>query len=195
MQPRTLFAFFGIRAHRCLMLSLVSTRTPRSFSEKLLSSLGLFIPKSRTFLFLFPFLSFMRFLLAHFCSLWRSLWMSPHPWDVLATPISSIFSVNLLRVHSLSPSRSLMKMQNSTGPSAWGTLLVTSLQPAWLFSQSSIHLIDLTEFLVPDGPKELPDGACELGLLCRSLSFSGQVQPLRLMTNTQPVLAVLENSL
>lgn len=38
MQPKVLLAVFAARAYCCLVYSLVSTRTPRSFTAKLLSS-------------------------------------------------------------------------------------------------------------------------------------------------------------
>jgi len=63
-----------------------------------------------------------------------------------------VSSANLLRVHSVPSSRSLMKMLNRTGPSTdpWGTPLVSSLKLdfmsqittlwGWLFSSFSVHL-------------------------------------------------------
>ena len=62
----------------------------------------------------FPLLSFMRFLSAHFCSVFRSICKTTAP--------SFSSSANLLRAHSVPLSRSLMKMLNSIGPHVdfWG---------------------------------------------------------------------------
>jgi len=43
--------------------------------------------------------------------------MTSHPSGMSAAPLSLVSSANLLRVHSISLSKSLMKMLNSTGPS------------------------------------------------------------------------------
>jgi len=71
---------------------------------------------------------------------------------VPTTPLSSVSSANLLRVHSVPSSSSLMKKLNKIGPSTdpWGTLQVTGLQldsaplmttlRALPFSQFSVHL-------------------------------------------------------
>lgn len=73
MQPRVLVAFFAVRVHLwLLMFSLVSTRTPRSYSPKLLPRwsapslswcMGLLLPTQH-----FPMLNIMWFPLAHFSS-------------------------------------------------------------------------------------------------------------------------------
>ena len=56
--------------------------------------------------------------------------MAAQPSGVSTTPPSLVSSANLLRVHSNSSSRSLMKKLNKTGPSTdpWGTPLVTGLE-------------------------------------------------------------------
>ncbi|KAK4806792.1 hypothetical protein QYF61_005588 [Mycteria americana] len=112
--------------------------------------LGLFLPRGRTLPF--PLLNFMRFLSAHFSSLFRSLWMAARSSAISATPPTFVSPANLLRVHSAPSSRSLMKMLNRTGPSIdpWATPLVTGIQldfvpliaTLWAqpFSQFSIHL-------------------------------------------------------
>lgn len=83
--PHMLFTFFGGRAHHCLMGNL-STRTPRSYSAKLLSRflvsstywlMWLFLLKCRTWHF--PLLNFTRFSFAHFSSLVRPLQMATQP--------------------------------------------------------------------------------------------------------------------
>ena len=119
------------------MVNLSSTSTPRSLSAELLSSrstpslywcMGLFLPRCRT-LYL-PLLNFIRFLCAQLSSLSRSRWMAAQPSGVSTTPPSFVSSANLLRVHSNSASKSLMKKLNKTGPSTdpWWTALVTGLQ-------------------------------------------------------------------
>ena len=50
-------------------------------------------------------------------SLSRSLWMASHPSGVLTAPHSLVSSANVLRVHSIPLSMSLMKILNSTSPS------------------------------------------------------------------------------
>ena len=56
--------------------------------------------------------------------------MAAQPSGVSATPPSFVSSANLLQVHSIPSSLSLMSKLNKTGPSTdpWGTPLVTSLQ-------------------------------------------------------------------
>ena len=56
--------------------------------------------------------------------------MAAQSSGVSTTPPSLVSSADLLRVHSNSSSRSLMKKLNKTGPSTdpWGTPLVTGLQ-------------------------------------------------------------------
>jgi len=80
MQHKSLFVFLAIRAHCCLMFKMLSTRTPRSFSPKLLSSqlapctylcMGLFVTKGR--IFYIPSLKFMRFL---FCQVLQPVQVS-----------------------------------------------------------------------------------------------------------------------
>ena len=75
--------------------------------------------------------------------------MAARPFGTTTTPPSFVSSANLLRVHSVPLSRSLMKMSDSTSPSIdpW---LVTGLQLdfmvliticyVWQFSQFSVHL-------------------------------------------------------
>jgi len=83
VQPRIPFAAFAAGARCWLMFNLVSTRTPKYFSVKLLFSWaapsinqcrGLFLPRYRTLHV--SLLNFIRLLSAHFSSLSRSLWMA-----------------------------------------------------------------------------------------------------------------------
>ncbi|KAK4827087.1 LOW QUALITY PROTEIN: hypothetical protein QYF61_014189 [Mycteria americana] len=74
-------------------------------------------------------LNLMRFTQAHFSSLSRSLWMVSHPSDVSTAPLSLMSSANLLRVHSIPLSMSLMKILNSTGPTIDHYPLDATIQP------------------------------------------------------------------
>ena len=87
--------------------NMMSTRTPRSSSAKLLSSclvlnlywcVGLFLLRGRTLHL--PLLSFMSFLSAHFFSLFRFLSMVAQPSGVSATPSSFVSSADLVRMRS-----------------------------------------------------------------------------------------------
>jgi len=62
-------------------------------------------------------LNLMRFTWAHFSRLSRSLWMASHLSGVSTAPLSLVSSADLLRVHSVPLSRSLMKTLSSTHPS------------------------------------------------------------------------------
>jgi len=53
-------------------------------------------------------LNLMRFTQAHLSSLSRFLWMTCHPSGMSATPFSLVLSADLLRVHSVPLSRSLI---------------------------------------------------------------------------------------
>ena len=140
------------------MFNLLSTRTPRSFSSKLFPNwvatsmhwcLGLFFSTWRTLHC--SWLKFMRFLSAHFSSLFMSLGMAAWPSGISATLPSFVSPANLLRVHC--PVIQVVNEDlNRTGPSVdpWGTLLVTGLQQDFiplittlqglLLGQFSIHL-------------------------------------------------------
>jgi len=135
MYPRIPLAALAARAHCWLMVKLLSTRTPTSLSAELSSiryarslywCIGLFLMRCRTLHL--PLLSLIRFLSAQHPSLSRSRWIAAQPSHVSTTPPSSVSSANLLRVHSNSSSRSLMKKLNKTGPSTdpWGTPLLTA---------------------------------------------------------------------
>lgn len=110
MQPRILLDFFATRTHCWLMVSFLSTRILRSFYAELLSRqlttgmywcLGSFIPRSRTLHY--PLLNSMRFLLAQFSSLSKSLQMMAQPCGISAAPPSSVPSVNRFAHGMLSP--------------------------------------------------------------------------------------------
>ena len=178
---------------------------PTSFFTKLLSSwvatswcLGLFFPRCRTLHI--SLLNFMKFLSAHFSSLSRSLWMAAQLCGVLVTCPSFVSSANLVRLHSVPSSRSLMKVLNRTGPSiySWGPLLVTGLQLdfvplittlwAWPFSQFSIHVSvcmisicqqliyeDLTGHSVSGLPEVKTDPMHCSHLVCRASYFIVEV--------------------
>jgi len=146
MHPRIPLAFLAARGHCWLMVNLSSTRTPRSLSAELLSSrsapslswcMGLFLPRCRTLHL--PLLSFIRFLCAQLSSLSRFRWMAAQPSGVSTTPPSFVSSANLLRVHFVLLSRSLMNELNKTGPSteAWSKI-----------SAFQLALLDKLEWLV-----------------------------------------------
>lgn len=96
------------------MFNLVSTKTFRSFSAKLLSTeeatiiywcMGVLLPRCRTSQF--PLLNLLTFLLTHFSSLLRSFWMTAWPSSVSATSPSLVSPGHLLRLHSAPSSRGL----------------------------------------------------------------------------------------
>ena len=117
------------------MSSFSCTRTPKSFSTGLLSRrsfpnlykyLGLSRPKCSTLHL--ALLNLVRFSWAHFSSLSRSLWMASLLSNVLTALLSLVSSANLLRVHLMPSSISLMK-STDTKTNPCGTPLVTSLYP------------------------------------------------------------------
>lgn len=117
MQHRTTLALSPVGAHCWLMFSLVSSRGPRSFSSKLLSSrfslkvywcLPLFFYKWRTLHLLL--LNSMRFLQALFSRLSENAWEAPDS-DLSFAPPGLLSFANYV----LSPG-SLMKMLNTIGP-------------------------------------------------------------------------------
>ena len=95
----------------------------------------------------------VRFIWAHCSSLSRSLWMASHPSGVLTVSQNLLSSVNLLRVHSIPPLMSLMKIYKFASPSTdpWGTPLTTDLHPdteqltttlwMWFCNQLLVHPI------------------------------------------------------
>lgn len=112
-------AFFVTKTHS--MFSLMGRRTFRSFSAKLLSGycsvcqcLELFLPRRSTLCF--PLLNSVRFVLAHFSVLSKSLWLAACLTDKLAPSPSLMSLANLLSVHSHASSGSLRK-SNRTVPS------------------------------------------------------------------------------
>ena len=74
-------------------------------------------------------LNLMSLTWAHCSSLTRSLWMTSHPVGVLTSPCSLVSSANLLRVHLIPLTVSLVKILKSVCPSTdpWGIPLVTDL--------------------------------------------------------------------
>lgn len=120
MQPRMLLLFLAARAHRWLMLTLLSARTPRSFAAKLPSPLGARLSRC-TGLFLLryraaPFL-LVRLLPAHFSSLLRCLWTAAQLSALSATLPSSGPPAKSLKVHSAPRPRSLKETLNRIRPS------------------------------------------------------------------------------
>jgi len=111
-----------------------STRTPRFSSAGLLSVssspslytyLGLLRPKCNTLRL--ALLNLTRFLCAHFLSKSMFLWMASLSSTVSAAPLIVVSSANLLRVHSILLSMSVIKMLKRSNPSTdpWETPHVT----------------------------------------------------------------------
>lgn len=92
--------------------------------------LGLSRPKHNTLHL--PLLNLTRFIWAHFASLPMSFWMTFLPSVVSAVPFSLVPSVNLLRVHPIPSSISLIKMMKCISPRK-NTDSFTHLhsQPTW----------------------------------------------------------------
>ncbi|PKU42357.1 rna-directed dna polymerase from mobile element jockey- hypothetical protein [Limosa lapponica baueri] len=80
----------------------------------------------------------------------RSRWMAAQSSGVSASPPSLVSSANLLRIHSVLSSRSLINMLNKTGPSIdpWGTPLVTGLQLDPAPSITTLVVIKSQELMV-----------------------------------------------
>ena len=75
---------------------------------------GLLLPKCNALHL--ALLNLIRFIWAHFSSLSRSLWMTFLPSSVSTAVLSSVSSANLLRVHVIPLSMTLIKMLKSIGP-------------------------------------------------------------------------------
>lgn len=121
-----LLAAYAARSHSSLMFHLVSTRSPRAFTSKLLFSQtrpqpvqvgawGFLLPKGRTWHF--PLLCFRRFLLAKISSLSTCHWMAAQPSGASINPPIFVTPANPLRVSPAPSTKSLMKTVSSTGPS------------------------------------------------------------------------------
>ena len=83
-------------------------------------------------------------------SLSRSRWMASLSFSLLTTPYSLVLPANVLRVHSIPLSMSLMKMLNSTGPNndPSGTPLVTDLHLDIELLTATLWVRPLTQFLI-----------------------------------------------
>ncbi|KAK4818489.1 hypothetical protein QYF61_014219 [Mycteria americana] len=110
--------------------------SPKSFSaglHSITSSSSLYwnrgLPRTRCRTLHLALLNLMRFTQAHFSSLSRSLWMTSRSSSVSTAPLSLVSSANLLRVHSILLSMSLMKILNSTGPTIVHYPLDATIQP------------------------------------------------------------------
>lgn len=113
------------------MLSFLSIRTPQvflraafnEFFSQSVDTSGIALTLQLTLLNLF------RFPWAHFSSLSQSVCMAFLPSIVLAAPLSLVSSSNLMRVHSIPLSGSLIKMLKSTRPKVdyWEASLITNL--------------------------------------------------------------------
>lgn len=121
-----------MRAHCWLTVSL-STRTLRSHLAKLLPSdlapspywCLVFLHRYRTLHF--PFVAFPVF--CSFLSLSRFLLIAAQPSDT-STTSRFVLSVNLQKVHSVSPCKLLMEVLNNIGShiDTWAVSLMTGLQ-------------------------------------------------------------------
>jgi len=77
--------------------------------------------------------------------------MAAQPSGVSTTPPSLVSSANLLRVHSNSSSRLLMKKLNKTGPNALQCELVLQVQLLLTFRSIRINLV--FKKMLPNHPK------------------------------------------
>jgi len=108
--------------HCWLMFSQLLTNTPRSFSSEQFSihfspglyhCMGLLWPKCG--IYHFPLLNALQLDASHWSRLFRSLCAAfLHSSRSMLSP-NLVLSVNLLRVHSIPPSVSLMKILKKTG--------------------------------------------------------------------------------
>ena len=101
----------------------------------------------------FPFVELQEILVDLFLQFVEVPWMAAKLYGVLATSSNIVSPANMLRVHSLPSSGSLMKRLSSIGPinDPWDAQLVTGLQLdfvplittiwAWQFIQFSSHLV------------------------------------------------------
>jgi len=136
MQPNVRLPMWTASVHCCLFSSFSSSRTHRSSCTMRLLSvsspgpyicLGLPWPRCNSLYFALSYL--IRFLLAHFSNLSRSLWMTSLPSVVSTALLTLVSSANLLRLHLIPHSVSLIKRLKSTNSKTdpWGTPLVSSL--------------------------------------------------------------------
>ena len=135
VQPRMQFVLLATRAHCWLILSLLSTSTPRSCSAELLfihffPSLHWFLvllhPRCRIqHLFLFYVVSLM---ITQCSNLSRSLCKASCPSRDWTAPPSLVSTANFLMMCYTPAYRSLINILNRTDPGikCWGTLLVSS---------------------------------------------------------------------
>jgi len=133
MQPRIQLTFWAASAHWWLTSSFSCTRT-LTFSTGLLSVSS--SPSLHSCFILhecrcstLASLNVIPFIWVHFSNLLRSYWMVSLPSVASASSLSLMLSLNLLRLHWILQSKSLIKILSSTGPKMdpWGTLLVIIL--------------------------------------------------------------------
>ena len=138
MHSRMLLALLAARAHCWLILSLLSSSTPRSPSAGLLSSysspnlyLGLVLLCPRCRIRHLDLITFMLLIIAQCSSLSRSLCKASCPsGESIASP-SLVPSANLLMEHWTPTVRSSIIILDRTDPRIehWGTPLVVCCQP------------------------------------------------------------------
>ncbi|KAK4817090.1 hypothetical protein QYF61_027921 [Mycteria americana] len=125
-EPRIQLAFWAARGCCQLMSNFLSPSILKPFSTGLLSIHS--FPSLCRSLHL-ALLNFMRFTWAHSSSLSRSLWMTSLPSSKSTALLSLVSSANLLRVHSIPLSVSLMKTLNSTHPTIDYKSLDVAIKP------------------------------------------------------------------
>lgn len=152
-------AVLVVRAYCWLMLSLLSSSTPRSLSAELLSShpspslylcLTLHHPRCRTQYL--PLLNFIPLVITQRSNLSESLCKA----SSLSGESTTSLILDLLRMHSTAASRSLIDMLNRIGPriEPWGILLSDWL-PArystvhYKLLSSAIQLVQCPVYLIP----------------------------------------------
>lgn len=137
MQPRIRFIFVDAAAHCWLLWSLLSTRTSRSLTARLLHShktypvVGSLVILSQVQDFLLSLLNFILISLTICSNFFQGLCKMVLPCDVFTSPPFFVSPGSLIRMLSIASSRSFMKMLNTVRPSinSWDTLLETSCQP------------------------------------------------------------------
>jgi len=122
MEPRVPLAFWSASPHYLLLFNFSAARTPKSFLTGLFSRCSssilykyLGLPQPKCKILHFVLLNLIRFMRFHL-SLLSSPWMASLPSAVSTVPHCLVSSADLLQVHSITSSISLIKMLKSTGP-------------------------------------------------------------------------------
>lgn len=137
------------------MVSLASTSTYNSFSDKLVFSscslackgvIPVYVEKTCLFLLM----NMMLFLSTHFPSLWSFLWIAVYPSDVSSTHPTLVQFVIMLRVYSVPPSNLLIKLLYCIGSSinTWGRQLVAGFQLDFVLPITALSSLQLSQYSV-----------------------------------------------